>query len=95
MLRPLEWTERYEGVPGLALELGVFSASGDQVFTGRATEESAGLYRVDVSLEEDLAGEHYILRWRLYAAPHTVLDASAVFVTGERLPESAVTILNS
>ena len=89
MLRPLEWTERYEGNAELAdLELGVFTPNGDQIYTTTAIEEAPTYYAASITLDRKYAGQTLILRWR--SITKSINEILQVFVAGERLASQVI-----
>lgn len=90
MLRPLDWSEVFTLPTGLEdVVVGLFNTDGEQIQTTVGLELSAGLYHADFSLGSEYAGQAFVVRIKSDTwGDWTSYD---IFVTGERLPVSAVT----
>jgi hypothetical protein len=64
MVRPIEFTERMEFVPGLYdLDFKIYTADGTCIYNIKAYEQTVGLYAAEVILGQEYAGEQAVLRW--------------------------------
>lgn len=81
MVRPNEWTEFLDEVPGMEdLRLKVVLPNGEVLFDGPAAEVETGHYACSVLLDEEHVGEHIYLLW--YSAESEFSNVSSALLAG-------------